>query len=172
MDRIFLENDGQYSELVNDVESLGKLIYDQLYWAGETYPLCNDPDSFQGMKNNVFPSRNTNLLIQHLYPLNNSVGAKKLVVNQQVTKALVATITPQKIISSESRKRKPSELAESSGEKIRKCYNCMQPGHEANSCDLACRSAKCLGLPGAITHSAKNCPIRAEFRATKNVRRY
>jgi hypothetical protein len=185
MDRVYIESDAEYIETVSNVEKLGKLIHDQLVFVGNIYPMFNEPDTFQGMKNNAFPSRNTNQLIQHLFPINGSVGAKRLGSQTSVKAHAAAEVsTPAKTpVANGSNKRRydndnRSEKKkrydtfvdpEENADKPRKCYNCMQPGHEAFNCDRICRSVKCLGLPGAPTHAAKSCPIRLEHRT--NVRR-
>jgi hypothetical protein len=184
MDRVEITDDQSYYEHVNSVKKLGQLIYDQLEFVGEIYPTFNDPDTFQGMKNNTFPSRNTNQLILHLFPISGSVGAKRLSNLTNVKAHVAEVITPTKtpVVNATNKRRYDNDNRsekkkrydtfvdpEENADKPRKCYNCMQPGHEAFNCDRICRSVKCLGLPGAPTHAAKSCPIRLEHRT--NVRR-
>jgi hypothetical protein len=169
MDKFIILHDSTYTELVHDTFELGKLIFDQLVYISGVYKTHFDPDTFPGMHNvTQFPARNLNPLILHLYPVNNSVGAKKLgsAPMQNVRANVAASTTQEEVknivtpVSEKKRKFQNSSENNASVTKVRKCYNCLQPGHEARNCELTCRNAKCLGKPGQLTHAAKDCQLR------------
>jgi hypothetical protein len=144
----------EFATLVKDSDSLCKLIFKQFQFLEGFFQGPFDMETVPGQCNG-FPTKGTNALLTHLFPLIQRSKSGKVVT---VAAEAVEQATPVPKRARESvRPTSVKRPATATRGNTTVCYNCHLPGHRHADCEFQCKRCPLkVGEKGG--HFYRDCP--------------